>query len=537
MRRGVLFQFVMGTFMFIVCVIFMLPSNAKAEEHLIINEVYPNQISDGADTEWAEIFNPINLPINLSDYFLVKITNSGSKYEKQLTETMCPVSGNYYVCNLGTNWLANSGSTLVLKNKDLEIDRVTFGPLSNNAPVPAKGESIGRIPNGYDSDLDFSDFRIIPLTKGGENLLVEPTPSPDCVEISEILPHPENGAKNEFIEIYNYCSDPVDIGGWSLEDTLGSVKKFKIPPGTILLPTQYLAFYNFTTGISLNDDSDRVLLLDPDNTIKSNVDYLKAKIGQSFSKISGIFDWTNNVTPGRENIGFSFLNIAQEIIPISEARKMENEDKVTISGVVTASPGVLSSNSFYIEDDTAGIQVYSSDKSFPNLQSGLRVSVVGVLLETSSERRIKISNPADIIIIDYALSPVTPQFINIADVGEKFEGKIITTEGIVVQTSGSTFIISDGAELKVLIRKSTGIKKPKMKKGDKVRISGIVSQYKNEYRILPFFKDGVKILTSGRLPTSGYDQPINYLELSQKWRLQQNQPMKQEELVINLEKA
>lgn len=91
-----------------------------------------------------------------------------------------------------------------------------------------------------------------------------------------------------------------------------------------------------------------------------------------------------------------------------------------------------------------------------------------------------------------------------ADIQENVEGQHIKIKGKVSQTSGSTFIVEEGGnQIKVIIKSGTGIKKPKMHKGDMVEISGIVSQYKDEYRILPIEAGDVKIVSSGLLPKAG----------------------------------
>jgi len=208
-------------------------------------------------------------------------------------------------------------------------------------------------------------------------------------------------------------------------------------------------------------------------------------------------------TPGVEYSNI-IDRVEDETINIQEARGLENGEDVTITGAVTSLPGVLSSQYFYIQDTTGGIQIYCYYKIFPSFVLGDIISVSGELSETNNERRIKIKSSDDIIILNH-IEPVIPAEIAISEINEKNEGTYIKTMGIVTQTSGDTFFISDGqTEIKVVIKSSTGIDKPKMKKGDQVEVTGIISQYKEEYRILPIDQNDVKIIASeGQLPRAG----------------------------------
>ncbi len=201
-------------------------------------------------------------------------------------------------------------------------------------------------------------------------------------------------------------------------------------------------------------------------------------------------------------------------VNINDARELENGKKVTVEGTVTVLPGTLSPQYFYIQDETGGIQIYCYGKIFPSLQIGDRISVVGELSEINNERRIKYTGLENIVTL-FHTNPIIPEEVNISNIGEEKEGALIKTMGVVTKTSGNTFYISDGnKEIQVSIKATTGIDKPKMKKGDTVEVSGIVSQYKDSYRILPIDQDDVIILKHKEaLPRAGCEEFI-YLLIS-----------------------
>ncbi|PIU24242.1 hypothetical protein COT12_02045, partial [Candidatus Berkelbacteria bacterium CG08_land_8_20_14_0_20_39_8] len=187
---------------------------------------------------------------------------------------------------------------------------------------------------------------------------------------------------------------------------------------------------------------------------------------------------------------------------ISSARNLPDEEAVQVTGIISVTPGKLSSQYFYIQDDNSGIQIYNYNKDFPNLTQGDQIQVIGELGTTNNEKRIKISLASDIIILSTHPPPEAKK-TTISEIGENLEGKYISVIGTVTKTSGNTFFIHGSGEIQVSIREGTDIEKPRMKVGDKVQIAGILSQYKDNYRILPITQNDVKIISSAKLAKSG----------------------------------
>jgi DNA/RNA endonuclease YhcR with UshA esterase domain len=418
--------------------------------------------------------------------------------------------------------LAYGGDELTLKKPGAvgeTVDEISWGSNKKYFEINtvAKGHSLERRLLGVDINLsaDFEE-RVLP-TPGREFL--RPVYS-NKILISEIYAEPLEGADFESVELYNSGADPVDLSNWQIDDfALGNA--YPIPQGTVINPSQYLAFP--TAGkISLNDAGDTIKLIDPNNDVKSEVLYTNALRGQSYSLFGEGYFWTPTVTPNSANILPSPNEEAKDseaVVNIKQARTNENGENVILSGTVTAPPGILSSLYFYIQDETGGIQIYSYGREFPSLESGDLIKVSGELSSTSNERRLKIASGDDIEVIARN-DPPAPKATTISKIGEELEGEYIVTSGTVSETSGDTFIIKDDKEIKVIIREATGIDKPPMRQGDRVEIAGIVSQYKDEYRILPFKQEDVKIITQApaaqnekHLPKAGGEELIPlYLE-------------------------
>ena len=346
--------------------------------------------------------------------------------------------------------------------------------------------------------------------------------------INEVYPSPVDASEQdiltkEWIELFNPTDSEIDLSNYILKDKANHI--FSDLTGETIEPNEYLTVIDENV---LNNTGDSVFLFN-DAFIIDQVVYgdttanpSNAKIpplGKSITRIAGKPDtdvdsndfMVADSTPGEE---YSFIATEPggETIDIEDARDLENGKEVTITGIVTVLPGTLSSQYFYIQDATGGIQIYNYGKDFPTLTLGDSISVSGELSEVSNDRRIKITEADKIVILNHTV-PLSPAEINISDIGEKEEGTYVKTAGIVTKTSGDTFYISDGTkEIEVSIKKTTGIDKPKMKKGDQVEVMGIVSQYKDDYRILPIDQDDVKIVASENLlPKAGCEIHIYFI--------------------------
>jgi hypothetical protein len=130
-----------------------------------------------------------------------------------------------------------------------------------------------------------------------------PISYPSGVYINEILPNPEGPDEtDEFIEFYNSNNFEVDLSGWIIKDSVGTITIFTIPQNTKILAYGFLAFKRPQTKIMLNNDEDGLILLSPDNKTVDSVNYSKAPLGQSYSKTSAGFVWSANLTFGTTNI-------------------------------------------------------------------------------------------------------------------------------------------------------------------------------------------------------------------------------------------
>jgi competence ComEA-like helix-hairpin-helix protein len=154
-----------------------------------------------------------------------------------------------------------------------------------------------------------------------------PTPViiyPSGVFINEIMPNPKGpDGTDEWIELYNSNNFDVDLSGWKIQDTIGTITTYIISNGTKILSNGFLVFKRPDTQIMLNNDQDSLNLLTPDGKIIDSVNFTSAPLNQSYNKAEGLWAWSTTATPGLKNI----ITAVQNIKTLSKAKNsVKNSD-------------------------------------------------------------------------------------------------------------------------------------------------------------------------------------------------------------------
>jgi hypothetical protein len=133
---------------------------------------------------------------------------------------------------------------------------------------------------------------------------VYPTSPFGNVLINEILPHAENPAVPQFVELYNHSSTTNDVSGCVLTDD-PTTNKFVIPSGTVLGPAGFVSFTQPQFGFTLNGAGETLYLISADGTrILDAVQFGAQANGVSFGRwpdgANDFYTFTTN-TPGTNN--------------------------------------------------------------------------------------------------------------------------------------------------------------------------------------------------------------------------------------------
>jgi hypothetical protein len=198
-----------------------------------------------SDADWFELFNPTNLPIELTGLYLTDdpsfagrgqfriATNSfiGPRgFVKWIADGDVDQGRDHVSFSLDTQgeslWLYRSTNFNV-------IDTVTFD-------VQALGVSEGRLPDGQATIVSFTKS----ATPAESNYL--PVPG---VVINEVLTHTDPPLEDA-VELRNTSASAVGIGGWYLSDSQDDFKKYRIADGAIIAPGGFAVFYQnqFSNG-------------------------------------------------------------------------------------------------------------------------------------------------------------------------------------------------------------------------------------------------------------------------------------------------
>lgn len=223
------------------------------------------------------------------------------------------------------------------------IDRVGYGAAaeaegSMPAAAPVAGEAVVRkqteLGTLVDTDVNASDFTVgcyepvvadVPAAVSCDAPPVEPPeeepplPTPDTTPpaapeqptvygqliVTELLPDPASPATDsadEFIELHNPGTQPVDAEGYTLQ--AGADFRYQFTLGDIIVPPGgYVSVFSAQSHLSLTNSGTSVRIVDPAGVVMDTVaSYGQAKSGQAWAKGTSGWQWTALPTPGAANV-------------------------------------------------------------------------------------------------------------------------------------------------------------------------------------------------------------------------------------------
>ncbi|MEO0281973.1 MAG: hypothetical protein ABIN05_06475 [candidate division WOR-3 bacterium] len=192
---------------------------------------------------------------------------------------------------------------------------------------------------------------------------------------------------------------------------------------------------------------------------------------------------------------------------------------VSVKGIVTGSSSIFSptatSTGFYIQDQTGGVNIYSSsDPADQKFKEGIEVIVRGTVTEYNGLTEIKYSSPdTDVYIINDTIAIVKPEeLLNSQGISENVEGKLLKIRYGKILTypvdagTGKNFQVQNGfSVIDVRIGQSTGLYLDNIMSsimpGNILDVTGIGSQYDNQspytsgYQLLVRKRSDINILS------------------------------------------
>ncbi len=120
------------------------------------------------------------------------------------------------------------------------------------------------------------------------------------VRLNEIFPNPKEESDEEYIELKNGGSEPVDLFKWTLRDE-SKTGKYVFKDHTLIEPNGYLVIYKSQSKIALNNSGESVHLHNPKNELVSTATYQKSIKNSSYNFNGSDWSWSKFLTPGAEN--------------------------------------------------------------------------------------------------------------------------------------------------------------------------------------------------------------------------------------------
>ncbi len=310
--------------------------------------------------------------------------------------------------------------------------------------------------------------------------------------INELLPDPAGeDYDGEWVELYNSGSKDVDLLGWQIDDASGGSKAFRFEDSVTVKPSSFYLLDREDSGLALNNGSDEARIFDGFGRLVDSVKYSGAKEGLSYSRDKKN-NWQWSVpTAGKPNQ--TVTTAFKKNTPTLKKKAAVSQKKTpasakaarfTVEGVVTALPGHVAKQVFYIAGADCW-QIYSYRRDFPKLKLGDRVRASGAVENIKGEKRLKTSKSADIVVLGSGVA-AAPDEVSCQEVGEAKLSRLVKVSGELTRKTSSSWYLDDGsAEVAIYVTKALADNFTKMEEGEHLEVVGLVTPAAAGVRIVP----------------------------------------------------
>ena len=275
----------------------------------------------------------------------------------------------------------------------------------------------------------------------------------------------ENGENDDFIEIYNYGTEPVDIGGMYITDDLADPTIWQIPTtasdSTTIQPGGFLLLWAdkeseqgvLHVEIKLSGSGEQIGLFTINGTVVDSLTFGEQTTDVSYGRIpdgSNTWEYFESPTPGVSNeplLDFTAIYDIQYVVDsdADDASPLYGQE-VTITGVVTAEFwGSDQSRYMHVQDSEGpwnGIVAfnYGGWDSFDFVDDS-GAPIVGpaegdsVTLTGTVEEYYNLTELIDIsvgVVHGPATNIIEPTVVTIGEIGEAYEGCLIEVNNVTI---------------------------------------------------------------------------------------------------------
>ncbi|MEM3341250.1 MAG: hypothetical protein QW728_01015, partial [Thermoplasmata archaeon] len=470
---------IMGMLIILSTIGFFMPvEKAKAQEFVVINEIF----YDMPGTDYVEFIELYGTPgMSLNGYY-INFTNgaNGQQYDSiSLSGYSIGPSGFFLIATNSTaypdadiidtpssNWLQNGpGDMVYLNNSGGIVDLVAYA--GNDTHTVAEGwptisvsagYSIGRLPDGRDTNNNSEDFfNMTPTPKASNGA----PPAPTGPTISNIT----------YTPAVPFDTDSVVVNATVTGEAITSVLLNYSVNGT------------YMPVITMSDSGSGVYT---------------ATIPPQPAGSTVVFFISATNASGTTNSSSRTYQVAAGVVPIATAREMMNQT-VTVEGVVTCPPGVLSTNYFFIQDSTAGIQAYKQGGFTITINLGDTVRVMGTVSEYQNLTEIVVTS---VTVLSSGMPPYpAPEPRNVfAGIGETEESELLQlVRATVVTVEGSYVNVTDETNNPFVVFISNTTIRAMLPVGTIANITGIIVQYNTIYELKPRYIEDIQVISTAEV--------------------------------------
>ncbi|HBL39071.1 TPA: hypothetical protein DDZ10_00115 [Candidatus Uhrbacteria bacterium] len=294
-----------------------------------------------------------------------------------------------------------------------------------------------------------------------------PVMSLQTLRFSEVYPNTVgNDEEEEYIEIENFGDKTINLLGWSIRDA--TEKTWTADGSFELSPGKAVALPRALTKITLNNSDETLKLMHPNGQVMDVISYGTAAKGATYTRSGDAWSWSNP-TPN-------------EISAVVSANAT-SEKKASAALLV---PNITVSSSSNVPATS------------PNTTASETPAVI--ILETTEEtENVSASDASDTSGSSIAGTASTGfQSMTIAQARAAALGTAVRVEGTVTALPGvfatQFFYLEDGAGIQVYLYSADF---SALDLGDRVRVSGIMSQNRGEARVKLSLPEAIEILGHG----------------------------------------
>lgn len=233
---------------------------------------------DGKNLEFVEIYNSNpwfqdigGYQIKCADmsYTFATGTMIGSNSFIVVAAVPADITSVYGITNVLGPYTGSLKKTETLQLLDERTNLLLTVPYSNIHPWPIAADGEGHSivlanPSYGEGDPRAWDISDVIGGSPGQGDTFTSGPLRNVV-INEILPHSENVAVPQFIELYNHGTAGADVSGCILTDDV-TTNRFVIPSGTILGPGSFVSFTQSQLGFTLNGAGGTLYFIQSDHS-------------------------------------------------------------------------------------------------------------------------------------------------------------------------------------------------------------------------------------------------------------------------------